>query len=75
MEPANVRFQHGLASNFDLIEAETALRRARIQLISAVADYIIGHYRFLVRVYGVRVCRVLRRVRPLVTTGAPGRWR
>jgi outer membrane protein len=45
MELANVKFQHGLASNFDLIEAETALRRAQIQLISAVIDYIIGQYR------------------------------
>ncbi len=45
MELANVKFQHGLASNFDLIEAETVLRRAQIQLISAVIDYILGQYR------------------------------
>lgn len=45
MELATVKFQHGLASNFDLIEAETALRRAQTQLISAVIDYILGQYR------------------------------
>lgn len=45
MELANIKFQHGLASNFDLIEAETALRRAQTQLISAVIDYILGQYR------------------------------
>lgn len=45
MELAFVKFQHGLASNFDLIEAETALRRAQTQLISAVIDYILGQYR------------------------------
>lgn len=45
MELAAVKFQHGLASNFDLIEAETALRRAQTQLISAVIDYILGQYR------------------------------
>jgi outer membrane protein len=45
LELATVKFQHGLASNFDLIEAETSLRQAQLQLISAVIDYILGQYR------------------------------
>ena len=42
---AQVKFQHGLANNFDLVEAETELRRARINLVSAVLGYIVGTYR------------------------------
>ncbi len=45
MELSKVKFQHGLASNFDLIEAEIALRRAQTELVSTVIDYIVGQYR------------------------------
>jgi outer membrane protein TolC len=45
MELALTKFQQGLASNFDLIEAESELRRAELDLISAVIDYIVGTYR------------------------------
>ena len=45
LELAKVKFSRGLASNFDLIEAETELRTAEINLISAVIQYIEGRYR------------------------------
>ena len=44
-ELARVKFRHGMASNFDLIEAETSLRQAQSGLISAVMEYIVGTYR------------------------------
>jgi len=43
---AQVKFKHGLADNFDLIEAEEELRRAQTNLISVVIDYIVGIYVF-----------------------------
>ncbi|HRU06089.1 MAG TPA: TolC family protein [Candidatus Brocadiia bacterium] len=46
MELARVKFQRGLANNFDVIEAETELRRAQTSLVSAVVDYIAGSFRF-----------------------------
>jgi len=46
MELARVKFQRGLANNFDVIEAETELRRAQTSLVAAVVDYIAGSYRF-----------------------------
>ena len=42
---ARVKFQHGLATNFDLIDAETALRRAQVSLLSTRIDYVLGTYR------------------------------
>lgn len=45
LELARAKFEHGMADNFDLIDAEIALRRAQTQLISAVIDYIVGQYR------------------------------
>jgi outer membrane protein len=45
LELAQVKFKWGLANNFDLIDAETELRRAETNLLSAVLDYIIGSHR------------------------------
>ena len=45
LELARVKFRWGLASNFDLIDAETQLRRAETNLLSAVLDYIVGSHR------------------------------
>ncbi len=45
LELARAKFEHGMADNFDLIDAEIALRRAQTQLVSAVIDYIVGQYR------------------------------
>lgn len=45
LELARVKFEHGIADNFDLIDAEISLRRSQTQLISAVIDYIVGQYR------------------------------
>ena len=39
---AQVKFRFGLANNFDLIDAETKLRIAQTNLLSAVLDYIVG---------------------------------
>jgi outer membrane protein TolC len=45
LELARVKFKWGLANNFDLIDAETQLRTAQTNLLSAVLDYIVGIYR------------------------------
>jgi outer membrane protein TolC len=45
LELAKVKFEHGMAGNFDLIEAEISLRRSQTQLVSAVIEYIVGQYR------------------------------
>ena len=41
---AKTKFDHGLASNFDVIEAETELEQARVNLLSVQKDYIVGIY-------------------------------
>ncbi|WP_045211592.1 TolC family protein [Desulfonatronovibrio magnus] len=45
LELSRIKFQHGMADNFDLIDAEISLRRSQTQLASAVIDYIVGQYR------------------------------
>ena len=45
LELAKVKFSRGMANNFDLIEAESELRSAEINLVSAVIQYIEGQYR------------------------------
>lgn len=42
---ANIKFDHGMANNFDLIEAETELQEARTNSLAAQIDYIVGMYR------------------------------
>jgi len=42
LELAKVKFKFGLANNFDLIDAETNLRNAQTNLLSAVIDYILS---------------------------------
>jgi outer membrane protein TolC len=42
---AKIKFNHGMADNFDLIEAETELQEARTNLLAAQVDYIVGIYR------------------------------
>lgn len=42
---AKVKFNHGMANNFDLIEAETELQEARSNLLAAQIEYIVGMYR------------------------------
>jgi outer membrane protein len=44
LELAQVKFSHSMADNFDVIEAETELQRARIDLLSAEVEYAIGLY-------------------------------
>lgn len=41
---AEVKFSNAMADNFDIIEAETELQRARVNLLSAQTDYIVGIY-------------------------------
>lgn len=42
LELAQVKFKWGLANYFDLIDAETELRSAQTNLLSAVINYIAG---------------------------------
>ncbi len=42
---AQIKFDNDMADNFDLIEAETELHRAKLNLLNAHIDYIIGTYR------------------------------
>jgi outer membrane protein len=42
---AKIKFSHGMADNFDLIEAETELQEARSNLLAAQVEYIVGIYR------------------------------
>lgn len=42
---ANVKFSHGMADNFDVIEAETELQTARVNWLAAKIEHIVGRYR------------------------------
>ena len=42
---AEIKFNNDMADNFDLIEAETELHRAKINLLNAHINYVIGTYR------------------------------
>lgn len=42
---ANIKFNHGMADNFDIIESETELQRANIDLLSAKINYLVDLYR------------------------------
>ena len=42
---AKVKFNHHMADNFDLIEAETELQKAKANLLTSKVNYIIGTYR------------------------------
>jgi outer membrane protein TolC len=41
---AEVKYAHGMADNFDVIEAETELQRAKVALLTAEMDYAVGRY-------------------------------
>jgi len=41
---AEVKFTHGMADNFDVIEAEKELQNARVNLLDAGIEYAIGNY-------------------------------
>jgi len=41
---ARLKFNHGMADNFDVIEAETELQRSRVDLLSVRTGYIVGTY-------------------------------
>ena len=42
---AKVKFSHTMADNFDVIESETELGDARVNLLSARTEYIVGTYK------------------------------
>lgn len=44
---ARLKFEYGLANNFDLLQAEKSLRLSQIALVNAVIDHRIGEYRLL----------------------------
>ncbi len=50
------KFSHGMENNFDLLESQTQLQRARTNLLSETVNYIIGTYR-LRSVIGTLVAR------------------
>lgn len=47
MKLAELKFERGLANNFDLIQAEKSLVSAQNNYLSAVIEHIIGEYQFL----------------------------
>jgi outer membrane protein len=42
---AKIKFNHGMADNFDIVEAETDYLRASVDLLTAETEYIVGTYR------------------------------
>lgn len=45
LELSKIKFNNGMADNFDMIEAETELHRAKLNHLSAQIDYNTGTYR------------------------------
>jgi len=41
---ARIKFNYGMANNFDVIEAERELQQARVDLLSMETEYIVGTY-------------------------------
>jgi outer membrane protein TolC len=44
MRLAEIKFSYGMADNFDLIESETELQRAKVNLLTEKTAYIVGQY-------------------------------
>lgn len=42
---AKIKFNHGMANNFDIIESETELQQANSDLLAAKINYLVGIYR------------------------------
>jgi outer membrane protein len=42
---AQIKFRYGMANNFDVIESENELGSAKVDLLTARTDYIVGIYR------------------------------
>jgi outer membrane protein len=42
---AKVKFRHEMADNFDVIESESELENAKVNLLSARTEYIVGTYK------------------------------
>lgn len=42
---AKIKFGYGMANNFDVIEAQTELQVARVNLLAAKIEHIVGRYR------------------------------
>jgi len=45
LELSKIKFNNAMADNFDMIEAETEVHQAKLNLLSAEIDHIIGTYR------------------------------
>ncbi|MBT8358602.1 MAG: TolC family protein [Desulfobacterales bacterium] len=45
LELAKIKFRHEMADNFDVIESETELENAKVNLLSARTEYIVGTYK------------------------------
>lgn len=48
LQLATIKFERGIANNFDVIQAEKTLRSAQHTYWSALIDHIIGEYQFLI---------------------------
>jgi len=46
LELSRIKFKHGFANNFDLIDAEKVLNSAQINTISAIISHIVGTFKF-----------------------------
>jgi outer membrane protein TolC len=44
---ARLKFEYGMANNFDLLQAEKSLRQSQIALVNAIVDHRIGEFRLL----------------------------
>jgi outer membrane protein len=42
---AKIKFRHAMADNFDVIESESELENAKVNLLSARTEYIVGTYK------------------------------
>jgi len=42
---AKIKFRHAMADNFDVIESESELENAKVNLLSAKTEYIVGIYK------------------------------
>ena len=45
LDLAKIKFNHGMADNFDIIESETEMQQANINLLSSQTTYVVGIYR------------------------------
>ncbi|MFH1155990.1 MAG: TolC family protein [Pseudomonadota bacterium] len=45
LELSKIKYKHGMMDNFDVIEAETEIQQAEVNLLAVQTDYIVGLYK------------------------------